>query len=255
MIDLERGTQSRLTFDDNMYSGATWFTDGKNLIAAGGPQSSPNLFELIKISVEGTTPPLIIKKKGLFPELTPDQSTLLYAHFTESGDLDIGATDLTEVDASRVGETVETQTIVRDPQWQYAPQVSPDGRLLAYVSRETGRDEIYLRRYPEGDKKRQISADGGGWPMWSASGDMLYYMSDLDLVEVDVVREPALRVSAPRVLFTRPRGEDQFGVGWPLYFQVEGDGEHFFMLHEMGQAQGNRPLLFVQNWVQEFEQE
>ncbi|MEN8008520.1 MAG: protein kinase [Candidatus Krumholzibacteriota bacterium] len=254
MIDLERSTTSRLTFDDYTYSAPTWFADGAHLVVAGGKTGSPAGFHLYRISVEGTSPPVTLIK-GLFPALTPDQSTILFNHFTPSDGVDVSELDLAALETAEEGNEVDTRLLLGGPQWQYGAQVSPDGRLIAYVSRETGRDEVYLRRYPEGDKKRQISADGGGWPLWGADGKRLYYMNDRDLVEVDVVQEPALRVSAPRTLFTRPRGGDMFGVGWPLYFQVDGNGEFFYMLHEVGQEQGNRPLTFVQNWVTEFIEE
>ena len=42
-------------------------------------------------------------------------------------------------------EMIEPRVVVGDPKWQYASQISPDGGLMAYVSRETGRDEIYMR--------------------------------------------------------------------------------------------------------------
>jgi Tol biopolymer transport system component len=251
MIDLERGTQSRLTFDDLQYSACIWFADGSHLIACGGPMGSPAGFELIRMSAEGTSAPVVLGK-GLFPELTPDQTTVLFSFFSEANGMDIGAIDLAGLDSSGAGKVPARRTVVGGPQWQYAPRLSPDGALLAYVSRETGRDEVYLRRYPEGDKKRQISAEGGGWPMWNAAGDRLFYMSGLDLIEVEITPEPNLRVGAPLTLFTRPRGEDIFNVGWPLYFQVDGAGEYFYMLNEVGLDQGNRPLAFIQNWVEEF---
>jgi serine/threonine protein kinase/dipeptidyl aminopeptidase/acylaminoacyl peptidase len=250
MIDLERNTQSRLTFDDLNYSGSTWMADGEFIIASGGP-GGPSEFDLIKISVEGSVPAEVLTR-GLFPFLTPDQSTLLYSYFGPSGDVDIASWDMGAMDSAAEGEVGPG---VADPKWQYGSTVSPDGGLLTYVSRETGRDEVYMRRYPQGDQKRQISADGGAWPMWNAAGDRIFYMNGDDLLEVELEREPSLRVGSPKFLFTRPRGEDRFGVGWPLYFLVTGDGKYFYMLHSVDPEQGGRPLTFVQNWVAEFEEE
>ena len=48
--------------------------------------------------------------------------------------------------------------------------LEPDGRWVAYVSNETGRDEIYVQAFPGLGGKRQISTDGGTEPLWSATG-------------------------------------------------------------------------------------
>src|SRR5207302_5521854 len=42
-----------------------------------------------------------------------------------------------------------------------APKLSPDGRYVAYVSDESGRDEIYVRPFPEGTRKWPVCGDGG----------------------------------------------------------------------------------------------
>ena len=80
------------------------------------------------------------------------------------------------------------------------PSVSPDGTLVAYVSGEIGRDEIFLTQLPSGEGKYQISTAGGGWTLFSPRGDTLVYRSIDD----------GLRVGADsRRLQARPRS------AWP----------------------------------------
>jgi Tol biopolymer transport system component/tRNA A-37 threonylcarbamoyl transferase component Bud32 len=55
------------------------------------------------------------------------------------------------------------------------PVFSPDGRWLAYVSNETGRDEVYVRPFPGPGGKRQISTGGGSGPTWSRARHELFY--------------------------------------------------------------------------------
>ena len=50
------------------------------------------------------------------------------------------------------------------------PTISPDGRWLAYTSNESGRLEVYVRPYPAGAGRWQVSDNGGGFPRWAASG-------------------------------------------------------------------------------------
>jgi hypothetical protein len=57
-------------------------------------------------------------------------------------------------------------------------KVSPDGRWLAYVSNESGRREVYVRAYPEGGGRSQISAGGGDKPRWRRDGKELFFLAD-----------------------------------------------------------------------------
>ncbi len=59
-----------------------------------------------------------------------------------------------------------------------APMISPNGQLLAYVSNETGRDEVYVQRYPEMIRRVQVFTDGGAEPMWSPDGEELFYRNE-----------------------------------------------------------------------------
>jgi Tol biopolymer transport system component len=55
------------------------------------------------------------------------------------------------------------------------PVVSRDGTLAAYVSNETGTDEIYVRSFPEPGERTPVSEGGGGFPRWSPDGNTVYY--------------------------------------------------------------------------------
>jgi hypothetical protein len=239
MLDLARGTQSRLTFDDNHYVAPSWTHDGMFVVASGGPSTSAGSLEIHRFSVEGMVPPQVLAR-GNIPLMAPGDGTLLYSANMTDGGWNLLALDLQTPDDPIV--------VAGGDGWQYAGVVSPDGGLIAYVSRETDRDEVYLRRFPQGDQKRQVSVDGGGWPQWNGAGDRLYFMSGLNVVEVAVERQPTVRLGALKTLFTRERGEDQFGAGWPLYLQVTADGESFFMLYQADDEQGNRPLMVVERW-------
>ena len=55
------------------------------------------------------------------------------------------------------------------------PEFSPDGRWIAYISNESGANEIYVRPFPGPGGKTQISTGGGSLPQWSRTGKELYY--------------------------------------------------------------------------------
>ena len=56
------------------------------------------------------------------------------------------------------------------------PQLSPDGRWLAYVSNETGRSEVYVRQFPSGQGFAKVSNNAGLEPRWRKDGSELYFL-------------------------------------------------------------------------------
>ena len=81
---------------------------------------------------------------------------------------------------------------LRTPFTEGAPEFSPDGRWIAYVSDESGRPEIFVQPYPGPGGKRQISTEGGTEPVWrlfpltgtaydvSADGQRFLMVKDVD---------------------------------------------------------------------------
>jgi eukaryotic-like serine/threonine-protein kinase len=57
---------------------------------------------------------------------------------------------------------------------EMSPQVAPDGQSLAYSSTETGRFEVYVRKFPSLEAKWQISIRGGMQPRWRGDGRELF---------------------------------------------------------------------------------
>jgi dipeptidyl aminopeptidase/acylaminoacyl peptidase len=53
---------------------------------------------------------------------------------------------------------------------------SPDGRLVAYTSDESGQPEIYVAPF-QGTGKWQVSASGGQNPRWRRDGRELYFLA------------------------------------------------------------------------------
>lgn len=81
-------------------------------------------------------------------------------------------------------------------------QFSPDGRWVAYSSNESGRLEVYLRQFPDGSRKWQVSSGGGNAPRWSHDGKELFFISsDENLMSVPVTGGTDFEIAAPRTLF------------------------------------------------------
>ena len=56
-------------------------------------------------------------------------------------------------------------------------QFSPDGRYVVYLSDESGTNEIYVRTFPDGNGRWQISKATGVDPRWRADGKEIIYLS------------------------------------------------------------------------------
>jgi Tol biopolymer transport system component len=71
------------------------------------------------------------------------------------------------------------RAIVSTPSADVEPQVSPDGKWLAYSSSETGGYEIYVSPFPPaGQKGLRISRSGGRQAMWRADSRELFFVND-----------------------------------------------------------------------------
>ena len=122
----------------------------------------------------------------------------------------------------------------------------PQGRWIAYVSRETGTEEVWLTEYPGSGRKWKVSDGGGGHPLWSPSGDELFYRSGDAVLAVPFNATSELPIGPPEELFTgRYTGSEGGGLG----YDIHPDGERFLMLQlpEAGLPQIN----VVQNWFEE----
>jgi eukaryotic-like serine/threonine-protein kinase len=125
---------------------------------------------------------------------------------------------------------------------------SPDGQWLAYVSDETGRDEVFIRPIGTRGGRKQLSSEGGSGPTWAPNGRELVFANGdrLSAVTLDGQGNP---VGRDRLLFSAPNFEDlHFDSGNALY-DVMPDGEHFVFLLE----QSSSPTHYnvVLNWFEE----
>jgi eukaryotic-like serine/threonine-protein kinase len=126
------------------------------------------------------------------------------------------------------------------------PDVSPDGRWLAFASNESGRYQVYLQPLGGGERV-QISTDGGSEPIWSPSGTELFYRGSSPggevLIAAQIGTAPALRVVARQTLFST-RSYDTAAPH--ANYDVAPDGKSFVFIRRPNATQ----IMVIQN-VQE----
>lgn len=127
--------------------------------------------------------------------------------------------------------------------FKYFPNVSWDGRWVAYQSEESGRSEIYVAAFPTLKEKQQVSKGGGSQAKWRKDGKELFYVTvDGKVMSIDVRRGAKLETSTPKVLFQVPfRLEER-----EIEYAVTGDGQRFIFGEPV---EARKWLNVVVNWT------
>jgi serine/threonine-protein kinase len=191
--DIGRGTTTRLTHGSTNVT-PVWGGNGESVYYAarnGGP------FEAWMRDGSGATPAKLSaasRHRHVFPtSISRDGKLMAY---TESGGPTRG--DVKVADLSNGGTVASIET----PFDETNGVLSPDSRLLAYQSDESGRWEIYLMKLD--DRQRiAVSSSGGHDPMWSGNGTSLVYRAPTATmrVAIDASGHP---LGAPVAIATPP---------------------------------------------------
>jgi len=244
IFDTERGTKTRLTFDSSDDRGPVWTPDGRRIVyyAKAKNCSGDDCIHVLVRAADGTGRADTVAV-GWHPSVTPDGR---YAVYSMTG------VDGWDIAFAPIDERREQTVLVQDEGSQRNAAVSPDGGYVAYTSTESGDREVYLKRFPSGEGKWQVSVAGGSWPTWDRSGNRLYYVVGDDIMEVEVTLGEAPRLARPRKLFTRASAGVSYFGSFPAGFDVTADADRFLVLRSGGGDVATQAVTVVQNWYAEF---
>jgi serine/threonine-protein kinase len=140
------------------------------------------------------------------------------------------------------------QPFLQTPSHEGGPMFSPDGRWLAYLSNESGRNEIYVRPFPGPGGKMQISTEGGVEPVWARNGRELFYRNGDKMMVTAVETKPMFAPAKPKLLF-----EAHYETASPFEpdYEVSPDGQRFLMIKASEQESAATQLNVVLNWSDE----
>jgi serine/threonine-protein kinase len=140
--------------------------------------------------------------------------------------------------------------LLQSPFNETGPTASPDGRWLAYVSDESGHDEVYvvpLMSGPGARAPRQISTNGGTEPLWSRSGDEIFYRTGDSMMATGIRTAPAFQAGPLQLLF---EGAYQKGrASRPAYDSA--DGRRFLMVRTDDRSASPTQFQVVLEWFAE----
>ena len=240
---MDRGPLSRLTFGGEGTLAPAWTADGRYVSYSSRRDGHVSLWRRRADGVGSEE--LIVDPAG---------RSVLDARWSADGAWLVAAVTgppSRDIMVMRLGSDTALQPLLAESYDEIKPSLSPDGRWLAYQSRETGDWEIFVRPFPAVDEgKWQMSQGGGTDPLWSGNGRELFYRSDDgDAVHVaDMSRGPAL--AAHRLLLHAPTGtafELNFG---DRLFDISRDGRRF-LINTQGTGDKSGDLVIVENFITE----
>jgi serine/threonine-protein kinase len=247
LLDLERGTTRRQTFEGNQYY-AVW-GPGPNQFTFGSDREGPDGL-YVKTLDSG---PGQVEKLPTGKQLSPkpgawssDGKVLLYVVQDAVTHQDIW---------TYTADDRTTRPWLVTQFWERHPDLSPDDRWVAYSSNQSGPREVYVRPLDGEAPVIQVSTDGGRSPAWSKDGRELFYRVGDKFLVVSVREDGGrLQIGAPVELF-----EGDYGGTTPIRsYDVSADGR--FLLHRNPDEEALNAAIekvfpdrvqVVQGWVAE----
>jgi Tol biopolymer transport system component/predicted Ser/Thr protein kinase len=234
ILDLVRGSSSRLTFDASDELNPVWSPDGSRIAFTSDRKGRRDLYWK-RVDGSGDAE-LLYDGEGdkSLEDWSADGRTLVF---------NIGTREIASVPAAP--GTRSATPLLSAPFTQNQGHLSPDSRWLAYSSTENKRQDVFVQTFPPGGGKWQISINGGGDPAWRADGRELFYSSGPKMFAVDV-RAAGSRFEAgtPRELF---EVADLHPEARRNRYVVSPDGQRFLVVTSP-ESRDSSAMNVVVNW-------
>jgi serine/threonine-protein kinase len=234
LYEVAEGTWSRITRKPEVEYHLTWMPDSRHLVLE--PENGDSAYF---VSVDGAEFETVAKG----PNDTP------IIDWVPGADVAIGQRQVREtgfdlVRWSGVRDSMLGEVLYATPADERLPRVSPDGRYVAYLSNQSGRQEVYLARLPGATGERQVSLDGvsenfrRGALAWSRTRPVLYFLGPGGVLQsVPVATSPELRLGKPGMVPGAPAN-----ISW---IEPAPDGRLLLLYNERSTG---APLTLVENW-------
>jgi serine/threonine protein kinase/Tol biopolymer transport system component len=237
-----RHTMTRLSLTPTTVEyNPAWMPDGRRIVFDSGPQGAAADRQILLRQADGGGSARVISAApGGWPDaIAPDGKYLMFHTLGALPSLMLQSID-------PAGQpTLIAKSVALNADF------SPDGRWIAYQSTESGRFEIYVQPFPAIETGRwQVSTEGGRYPLWSATGKELFFLSDANmLMATPIDPRSGFTYGTPVSLF--PVGQYGQGSGSVIRnFDVSADGKKFLFVK---QTVTTPPIAVVTNWFQEVE--
>jgi eukaryotic-like serine/threonine-protein kinase len=243
IFDLGRGTNQRLTFEGDNYHDPIWSPDGRRLAFTATRDDGAGGGDIFIKNVDGRSrAELVVGYEGQqYPSDWLEDGTLVFFSRAQ-----IGAQ--TDILMTRLGSDTDPTPLLRADWDESSPRVSPDHRLLAYTSTETGQRHVFVREFPDMGGRWQVSDRPAIGPaVWAPDGGALVYQDEASgrLVRAELDFEPSLRVLARTDVTEQPGGSIR---------DLHPDGRRLLVARPVGAdalEEENVELIVVASWLTE----
>jgi len=243
IIDLARGTSSRVTTDRADDSVPLWSPDGQTLLYGSDRRGVMDLYTK-RLGEEGDELLLHTPVPKVPVDWSRDGRYVVFESRSAAkpGRGRKGSADLWLLPVA--GDRTPVALVASEFE-EGAGRISPDGRWLAYLSDESGQQQVYVRPFPAGAGRWAISTEGSDDPTWRGDGREMYYLTARSLMAVDVQPGARFAVGPPRRLF------DVRVAGWTAvrnYYVPAPDGQRF-LFSALPEALNEAPIVVTVNWT------
>jgi serine/threonine protein kinase len=236
--DFARNTRSRFAFGPADDTDSVWSPDGRSLAFFSCCDSPATLY--VK-ELNDTGKGQLLPPKGFSApwDWSADGRFILYSENDPNTNRDIWVLPLT-------GDEKRYPLFQSQFNEIYA-QFSPDSRWVAYVSGESGNDDVYVARFENPRERWRVSTAGGTLPRWRRDGSELFYIAlDGRLMAVPVLAGDTFKTGVPDSLFKLDSIND-------IQYDASPDGQRFLMsTRERGAV--STPFTVVLNWTSALKQ-
>jgi len=247
MIDLERGAESRFTFEDTSEWSPTWSPDGRYVyyVSTNHPDLRDRIF---RKRADGTGAAELVFESTPELDLQPNDLSSdgrVLALVVGTGPFDADA----DIAILPIDGSGPPRRLFETPYQEVGPRFSHDGRFLAFSTQESGISQVVVVALdrsgaePRVTAKWQVSLEGGGQSAWSAKDDELVFLdpnNNLMSVAVTRVGDDSLRFGTPTVLFSTS------AIAIRRSFDFAPDGR--ILVNHFGEEQ-SEPLRLIENWT------
>jgi hypothetical protein len=241
VCDVETGRTHRLTRGGINYAPVWSPPDGGRIAFAAYRSGAVNIFWKLADGDDEPQPLVVTREGRKYPaSWSPDGTVLIYNTLDPAGSGDVWSIPL--------GGTASPKRNTRF--LERLARLSPDGRWLAYVSDESGRDEVYVRPFAGPGETNPVSTEGGTEPVWSYEARQLFYVGANSLMAVEIGPGTEFRPRKTQRLFDLGDGQYETG-GWiAANYDVRRDGR-FLMVKRVARQRPPTGLKVVVNWFEE----